>query len=225
MSHARSCDCLACRFGNAADQPDRVRRYPSDMQMRGGRPSGRCCRCRGWVRGRGGQPEAYNRAILTAIRYRVNNGIKWRAMPACRGRRSRPVASQHDETRYRRARTGVTTSRRDQGHPSDRALGTRRARAAALLMLTLPGGACVYQVRNSACTRSKTCPKKWSAQRTRLITIWSRTRPKIRSWASSTPSGGRTGPGVCAGRGGCGWSWPSTWNPRSPRGSSRPEGL
>ncbi|MFG2978373.1 transposase, partial [Streptomyces sp. NPDC048331] len=37
----------------------------------------------GWMRGRGGQPEAYcHRALLDAIRYLVDNGIKWRAMPA-----------------------------------------------------------------------------------------------------------------------------------------------
>jgi transposase len=37
----------------------------------------------GWMRGRGGQPEAYcHRAILDAIGYLVDNGIKWRAMPA-----------------------------------------------------------------------------------------------------------------------------------------------
>jgi transposase len=36
----------------------------------------------GWMRGRGGQPEVYcHRAILDAIRYLVDNGIKWRAMP------------------------------------------------------------------------------------------------------------------------------------------------
>lgn len=139
MSHAQSCDCLAHRSGYAADQPDRVRKYSSDM------PDAQWTTIRpllpvpGCVRGRGGQPEAYcNRAILTAIRYLVNNGIQWRAMPACRGRRARHAASKHDETRYGRARTGVTTPLRDQGHPSDRALGTRRARAAALLMLTCP---------------------------------------------------------------------------------------
>jgi transposase len=37
----------------------------------------------GWMRGRGGQPEAYcHRAILDAVCYLVDNGIKWRAMPA-----------------------------------------------------------------------------------------------------------------------------------------------
>ncbi|MFC8076714.1 IS5 family transposase [Streptomyces sp. NPDC057307] len=36
----------------------------------------------GWMRGRGGQPEVYcHRAVLDAIRYLVDNGIKWRAMP------------------------------------------------------------------------------------------------------------------------------------------------
>ncbi|MGW1916396.1 transposase [Streptomyces sp. NPDC002076] len=36
----------------------------------------------GRLRGRGGQPEAYcHRAILNAIRYLVDNGTKWRAIP------------------------------------------------------------------------------------------------------------------------------------------------
>ncbi|MFD9484135.1 IS5 family transposase [Streptomyces sp. NPDC059991] len=36
----------------------------------------------GWLRGRGGQPEAYcHRALLDAVRYLVDNGIKWRSMP------------------------------------------------------------------------------------------------------------------------------------------------
>ncbi|MFG3241227.1 IS5 family transposase [Streptomyces sp. NPDC048157] len=36
----------------------------------------------GWMRGRGGQPEAYcHRVILDAIRYLVDNGTKWRAIP------------------------------------------------------------------------------------------------------------------------------------------------
>ncbi|MFI8074004.1 glycoside hydrolase family 13 protein [Streptomyces sp. NPDC086033] len=59
------------------------------------------------------------------------------------------VLSNHDEarhvTRYGRAHTGVTTPMRDQGHSTDLALGTRRARAAALLMLALPVGAYIYQ--------------------------------------------------------------------------------
>jgi alpha-glucosidase len=59
------------------------------------------------------------------------------------------VLSNHDEirhvTRYGRDHTGVTTPLSGRHQPSDLALGTRRARAAALLMLALPGGAYVYQ--------------------------------------------------------------------------------
>ena len=76
------CDCLAHRFGNAADNPLRERRYPTDMT------DAEWARVRpllpvpGWMQGRGGQPEVYcHRAILDAIRYLVDNGIKWRAMP------------------------------------------------------------------------------------------------------------------------------------------------
>jgi transposase len=36
----------------------------------------------GWLKGRGGQPEAYCRAMLDAVRYLVDNGTKWRAMPS-----------------------------------------------------------------------------------------------------------------------------------------------
>ncbi|MFF5922667.1 hypothetical protein ACFY8C_30705 [Streptomyces flavochromogenes] len=37
----------------------------------------------GWLRGRGGQPEAYcHRVMLNAIRYLVDNGPKRRATPA-----------------------------------------------------------------------------------------------------------------------------------------------
>ncbi|MFJ8747716.1 IS5 family transposase [Embleya sp. NPDC127516] len=36
-----------------------------------------------WLEGRGGQPEAYcHREMIDAVRYLVDNGIKWRAMPA-----------------------------------------------------------------------------------------------------------------------------------------------
>ncbi|MFI6586044.1 IS5 family transposase [Embleya sp. NPDC050493] len=36
-----------------------------------------------WLEGRGGQPEAYcHREMVDAVRYLVDNGIKWRAMPA-----------------------------------------------------------------------------------------------------------------------------------------------
>jgi alpha-glucosidase len=59
------------------------------------------------------------------------------------------VLSSHDETRlvtrYGRADTAARDASQERPEPSDLALGTRRARAAALLMLALPGGAYVYQ--------------------------------------------------------------------------------
>lgn len=81
-SGARRCDCLAHAYGNAADHGSRVRRYPSDMtdaEWVAVRPLLPVPR---WLQGRGGQPEAYcHRALLDAIRYLVDNGTKWRAMP------------------------------------------------------------------------------------------------------------------------------------------------
>ena len=59
------------------------------------------------------------------------------------------VLTSHDEirpvTRYGRATTSSVFITDGEGEESDLALGTRRARAAALLMLALPGGAYIYQ--------------------------------------------------------------------------------
>jgi alpha-glucosidase len=59
------------------------------------------------------------------------------------------VLSNHDVvrhvTRYGRANTAFDMADRRIGEPSDLALGERRARAAALLSLALPGGVYVYQ--------------------------------------------------------------------------------
>ncbi|WP_107084673.1 IS5 family transposase, partial [Streptomyces europaeiscabiei] len=78
-----ACDCLAHRFGNADDHPVRERRYPTDMSEAEWAVVRPLLPVPGWLRGRGGQPEAYcHRAILDAIRYLVDNAIKWRAMPA-----------------------------------------------------------------------------------------------------------------------------------------------
>lgn len=58
-SAARSCDCLAHVYGNAADHPDRVRRYPSDMtdaEWAAVRP---LLPVPAWLEGKGGQPEGY----------------------------------------------------------------------------------------------------------------------------------------------------------------------
>jgi transposase len=81
-SIALECDCLAHRFGNAADNGSRQSRYPTDMTDAEWAVVRPLLPVPGWMRGRGGQPEAYcHRAILDAIRYLVDNGIKWRAMP------------------------------------------------------------------------------------------------------------------------------------------------
>lgn len=77
-----SCDCLAHRFGNAADQPERVPTYDSDMTDAEWAAVREALPVPGWMRGKGGQPEGYcHRQMLDAIRYLVDNGIKWRSMP------------------------------------------------------------------------------------------------------------------------------------------------
>ncbi|WP_425834090.1 IS5 family transposase [Streptomyces fractus] len=82
-SSAMSCDCLAHRFGNAADQPDRARAYDTDLtdaQWQEIRP---LLPVPGWLEGRGGRPEGYcHRIMLDAVFYVVDGGIKWRAVPA-----------------------------------------------------------------------------------------------------------------------------------------------
>ncbi|GAB2722777.1 IS5 family transposase [Kitasatospora kifunensis] len=61
----------------------RERRYPTDMSDVEWVVVRPLLPVPGWLRGQGGQPEAYcHRAMLDAVRYLVDNGIKWRAMPA-----------------------------------------------------------------------------------------------------------------------------------------------
>lgn len=59
------------------------------------------------------------------------------------------VLSNHDVTRpvtrYGRASTGFSFAGKKHGEPSDLDLGTRRARAAALLVAALPGSLYIYQ--------------------------------------------------------------------------------
>ncbi len=54
-----SCDCLAHVYGNAADHPDRVRRYPSDMSDEEWTVVRPLLPTPAWLEGRGGQPEGY----------------------------------------------------------------------------------------------------------------------------------------------------------------------
>jgi transposase len=82
-SPAPSCDCLAHVYGNAADHGDRERRYPTDMTDAEWSVVRAALPVPPWLEGRGGQPEAYcHRQMIDAVRYLVDNGIKWRAMPA-----------------------------------------------------------------------------------------------------------------------------------------------
>ncbi len=77
------CDCLAHRFGNAADRPERRPRYDSDMSDDEWALVRDLLPVPGWLAGRGGRPEGYcHRQMIDAIRYLVDNGIKWRAMPS-----------------------------------------------------------------------------------------------------------------------------------------------
>lgn len=77
------CDCLAHRFGNAADHRERARRYPSDMTDAEWTVIREALPTPAWLEGKGGQPESYcHRQMIDAIFYLVDNGIKWRAMPA-----------------------------------------------------------------------------------------------------------------------------------------------
>jgi transposase len=81
-SSSSVCDCLAHRFGNAADQPGRAPVYPSDMTdaqwavVRDALPTP------GWMEGRGGRPEGYcHRQMIDAVFYVTDNGTKWRSLP------------------------------------------------------------------------------------------------------------------------------------------------
>ncbi|MEU1854280.1 transposase [Streptomyces sp. NPDC019990] len=119
------CDCLAHRFGNAADNGTRQPRYPTDMTDMEWARVLPLLPVPGWMRGRGGRPEAYcHRAMLDAIRYLVDNGIKWGARPSGfppwdrfyvsfrRWRDNALVKEFHDRLRARSARSwGGTRSR------------------------------------------------------------------------------------------------------------------
>ncbi|MFE6156778.1 transposase [Streptomyces sp. NPDC057889] len=75
-----ACDCLAHRFGNAADRPDRARAYDTDLTDAEWQRIRPLLPVPGWLEGRGGRPEGYcHRVMLDAV---VDGGIKWRAMPA-----------------------------------------------------------------------------------------------------------------------------------------------
>lgn len=81
-SRVSLCDCLAHRSGNAADHPDRVPSYVSDMTEAEWQELRWLLPVPAWLQGRGGRPEGYcHRVMLDAVRYVVDNGIKWANLP------------------------------------------------------------------------------------------------------------------------------------------------
>jgi transposase len=79
----RSCGCFAHLYGNAADNPSGGHGYPTDMTDVEWSAVRVMIPVPAWGEGRGGRPEEYcHRDILDAIRYVVDNGVKWPALPA-----------------------------------------------------------------------------------------------------------------------------------------------
>jgi transposase len=77
------CDCLAHQLGNAADQPDRVRRYNSDLTDAEWVIVRPLLPVPAWMNGRGGRPEGYcHRQMIDAVRYLVAEGVRWASLPA-----------------------------------------------------------------------------------------------------------------------------------------------
>ena len=79
---AGACDCLAHRYGNAADRPVRTPVYPADLADAQWAVLAPLIPVPGWIRGRGGRPEGYcHREMIDAVLYVDDNGAKWRALP------------------------------------------------------------------------------------------------------------------------------------------------
>jgi transposase len=77
------CDCLAHRLGNAADQPDRTRRYSSDLTDAEWAIVRPLLPVPAWLNGKGGRPEGFcHRQLLDAVRYLVAEGVRWASLPA-----------------------------------------------------------------------------------------------------------------------------------------------
>ena len=79
---AVGCDCLAHRFGNAADRAGRRAVYPTDLTDAQWAAIAPLIPIPAWIRGRGGRPEGYcHREMIDAVLYVDDNGTKWRALP------------------------------------------------------------------------------------------------------------------------------------------------
>lgn len=81
--HARRCDCLAHRYGNAMDRPMRIPVCPTDLTDAQWAVVAPLIRVAAWMRGRGGRPGGCcHREMVDAMLYVDDNGTKWRALPA-----------------------------------------------------------------------------------------------------------------------------------------------
>lgn len=143
----RGCDCLAHRFGNAADRPVRRPRYGSDMSDAEWVLVRDLLPVPGWLTGRGGRPEGYcHRQMIDAVRYLVDNGIKWRAMPSdfppwprvyaffARWRDTGLIAELHD-----RLRGAVRRAEGRDEEPSAAVIDSQSVKADATVALTSRG--------------------------------------------------------------------------------------
>ncbi|WP_308406894.1 transposase [Streptomyces sp. AC555_RSS877] len=98
-------DCLAHRFGNAADGPVRVRCYGSDLTEAEWPVLRPLLPVPAWLQGRGGRPEGNcHRVMLDAVRYVVDNGVKWKSTCPVTSRRTsgarvRPPLAGHGSAR------------------------------------------------------------------------------------------------------------------------------
>jgi transposase len=74
---------VACRYGRGADHPIRAPHYTTDMSDEEWQVIKPLMPWPAWLHGNGGRPEKYcRRLIMDAIRYVVDNGCKWRNLPA-----------------------------------------------------------------------------------------------------------------------------------------------
>jgi alpha-glucosidase len=116
------------------------------------------------------------------------------------------VLSNHDVvrhvTRYGRPHTEGRGPRHDVREPLDMELGTRRARAAALLMLALPGGAYVYQGEELGLPEVEDIPEAFLQD-----PVWERSEHQVRGrdgcrvplpWSGDAPPYGFGADGVPA---------------------------
>ncbi|WP_159395787.1 transposase [Streptomyces sp. 3211] len=204
-SLAVSCDCLAHVYGNAAsaDQPDRQQVYPSDMTDAEGAAVRSLLLVRAWLEGQGDKPEGYcHRQMIDAVRYLVDNGAKWRSVPA-----DSPVWDRVYAFFRRWRKKGLVTEFHDRLRARVREAEGRLSEPTAGIIdsQSVPAAA-----SGSAATRGYDGCKKVPGRKRHVITAvsahswWSRSpprtsvtaRPPCRPWSGCEPGTGRSLPGL-----------------------------